>query len=48
VIAHGGRIWVEGTAGPGAVFVVELPVAATPGRRVEEAQIRGDAEAAGS
>jgi len=27
VSAHGGRIWVEGTAGPGTVVVVELPVA---------------------
>jgi len=27
VVAHGGRIWIEGAAGPGAVVVVELPVA---------------------
>ena len=26
VTAHGGRIWLEDTAGPGATFVVELPV----------------------
>jgi len=28
VLAHGGRIWIEGAAVGGAVFVVELPVAA--------------------
>jgi two-component system sensor histidine kinase KdpD len=35
VLAHGGRIWIEGTTGPGSVFVVELPVAsAVHGRGV--------------
>jgi len=33
VLAHGGRIWIEGGAVPGAVFVVELPVAAVENAR---------------
>jgi two-component system, OmpR family, sensor histidine kinase KdpD len=33
VLAHGGRIWIEGGAVPGAVFVVELPVAAQEEKR---------------
>jgi len=30
VVAHGGRIWIEGAAGPGSVVAFELPVAAVP------------------
>jgi len=34
---HGGRVWVEDRpGGPGARFVVELPLAGPPGRTVEE------------
>ena len=33
VLAHGGRIWIEGGAVPGAVFVVELPVAVQEEKR---------------
>jgi len=32
VLAHGGRIWIEGAAVSGAVFVIELPVAAEEAR----------------
>jgi two-component system, OmpR family, sensor histidine kinase KdpD len=36
VVAHGGRIWIEGAPVSGAVFVVELPVAAV--EQVRDAQ----------
>lgn len=30
VMAHGGRVWIEGTPGGGTTVIMELPLAALP------------------